>query len=90
MKIRSIVKEMPTEVEVKLTNTLRKKLIKSPLVRYNQTDYICKRVKVENLVLQHVHSHTTLILYVSDYWIRCERDPRYTTWPTPRVVFKVP
>lgn len=88
-RIRSIVKRVPEEVEVNLTPTLEKKLIKSQLIRYNQTDYICRRIKVDNLVLQSVHTRTTLIMQVSDYWVRCERDPRYCSWPKPRLVFKI-
>lgn len=87
--IQCIVKEMPQEVEVNLTDTLKKKLVKSPLVRYNKNDYICKRVNVENLALQACHNRTTLIVPVVDYWIRCTRDPRYCVWPKAKVVFKL-
>lgn len=87
--VNQIVKSMPTEIEFRLTDRLKKKLIQSPLVRYNQIDYICRRKHIDNLILQVNKPRMVLILPVEDYFVRCVVDPRVEKFCSPTIVFKV-
>ena len=87
--VRCILNNVPTEIEVNLTPTLERKLIASPLIRYNKTDYICKRLHVDRLILQVNKPKTVVILPVQDYFVRCSVDPRQDKSIMPKLVFRI-
>lgn len=88
-RIKHIVRDMPQEVEVNLTTTLRKKLVREPVLRYAGMDYICRRIHVDNVVFQATHARTDLVLPISDYWLRSLDDPRVKGWDDVKLVIKL-
>lgn len=77
------------EIEVNLTPTLKKKLILSPLTRYNQIDYVFQRARVSELVMQVIASKQNFVFKVKDYWVRSATDPRTDARAMVKLVFKV-
>lgn len=87
--VKKIMTYKPREIEFRLSKRLEKQLIKPPLLRYNQIDYICSRHHIDNLVLQVNKPRIVMVLPVYDYFVRCSVDPRLVHFGTPKIVFRI-
>lgn len=87
--IHSLIKSKPTEIEIKASPRLYKRLAKPPIVRYRDNDYICRRVHIDKLLIKSATGSLHIEVPVNDYWLRAWRDFRIFANQTRYFVFNV-